>query len=458
MTSELTRRALFRDITLGAGATLLGPILGQLAAHAAGTPAAVRKRVVFCLQTNGMNPAHVCPDGWNLEKNGQPPANADTVEVSLLGKALHKALDPLAPFRDRLTLVRGLSGRVALGDHSCNHGALGAYPGNKGPLAQTVDSAVADALPGVFRHVAVGYAGGPDPMNYAYSASGPGTPVPIVTSPDLAYKSLFGSVAAGAARQQFDRRSDLLGFMADDVKRSRAALAGEEREKFDRYLRAFEALRDRQRELVAMEAELKKHAPTLGAKPTASEASLILEAQYDIAGAALVAGLTNVVTLTSGGGNQRFGKFPEFGILDLHGVGHGAAYGRASSEDCFVELRQFHGKLIAGLAKKLADTPEGDGTMLDNTLIVYLSDSGEAHHPRLHEWPVVLIGDLGGRLKKPGRFVQLPGYQKANGHRTMANLWCTLLHAVGKPRDQFGVPDAGLKDFDQTGPVPDLLA
>ena len=120
---------------------------------------------------------------------------------------------------------------------------------------------------------------------------------------------------------------------------------------------------------------------------------------------------------------------------DLHGMGHGAAFGRASAEDCFVELRQFHVKLIAGLAARLAAQKEGDGTLLDRTLIVYLS----------------------GKLQAGGRYLQFPRYN-APQHKTMANLYCTLLHAAGAPRDKFGVPDPGLKGCDQTGPLPELLA
>jgi hypothetical protein len=93
---------------------------------------------------------------------------------------------------------------------------------------------------------------------------------------------------------------------------------------------------------------------------------------------------------------------------------------------------------------------EGDGTMLDNTIMVYLSDSGDGHHPQLREWPVVLLGDLGGKLKTRGRHLQFPAYE-TKAHRTMANLYCTLLHAVGKPTDKFGVPDLGLKDANSWG-------
>lgn len=404
MNTATTRREMLKSVALGAGATLLTPILGQLAAHAAGDEkAAIRKRIVFVMQSNGINPTHLLPSGLQPPKFG--PTNDTLEEVSLKERTLHTAIEPLAPFKDRLALVQGLSGRIALSDHSANLGALGCYSANRGAVAQTIDSALSEAFPGTFSHVAIGYGGSTDSMNYSYSAAGPGKIVPIICSPDLAFKSLFGSVAEGAGQKAFDRRTNLLDFMADDVKRSQASLVGDEKQKFDRYLEAFESLRDRQRELLAKADDLKKHAPKLGDKLTTSMSSLILEAQFEIAAAALLAGLTNVVTLISGGGGQRFGSFPEFGIPDLHHIGHGGSYDGKTYEQCFVELRQFHTKLIAALAKKLEGAKEGNGNMLDNTLIVYLSDSGDSHHPSLQEWPVVLIGNLGGKLKTEGRYL-----------------------------------------------------
>lgn len=460
MNTELTRRSILKNVALGAGATLLAPAIQQIAAHAAGdAKAAAPRRVVFVMQSNGMNPLHLVPQGMKRRPDGRNdrPTNDRLEEVSLAGKTLHPAIEPLTPYLDRMTIVQGLSGAIAKSDHSANHGALGACPANKGPMSQTIDSAMADALPGLFKHVAIGYGGSLEPMNYRLSASGPGKAVPIVTSPDLAYKALFGSVADGAGKQAFDRRSNLLDFMSDDVKRTRNALSGEDRQKLDRYVEAYETLSARQRELVAKGEQLKKHVPKLGEKQTTGVSSLILEAQFENATAALLAGLTNTVLLTSGGGGQQFGKFPEFGIPDLHGIGHGGSFNGKTSEECFVELRRFHTKQIAGLCSRLAAVPEGNGTMLDNTLIVYLSDSGEGHHPNLLEWPVVLIGNLGGRLKTAGRYLQLPSYGTAQ-HRTLANLYTTLLHAAGKPRDSFGVSDPKLKDLDQRGVVQELLA
>jgi hypothetical protein len=454
MSTHTTRRQILKVAGTGAGSVLLSPIIEQLAAQAAGEMV-TRKRVIFVMQSNGIHPPHLYPSGVERPKNGRP--TNDTLEtIELADRTLHSAIDPLTPFKDRMALLHGLSGRIAVSDHSANHGALGACPANKGPMSQTIDSAIGDALPGIFPHVAIGYGGSTEAMSYVYSASGPGKAVPIICSPDLAFKSLFGSVAEGSGRASFDRRTNLLDFMASDVKRLQGELVGDERQKLDRYLEAFESLHQRQKALVAKADELKKHAPKLGEKQTTSTSSLILEAQFEIAAAALIAGLTNVVTLISGGGGQRFGSFPEFGIPDLHHIGHGGSYGDKNYEQCFVELRRFHTKLIAGLAEKLQSIPEGNGTMLDNSVIVYLSDSGESHHPSLHEWPVLLLGNLGGKLKTNGRWYCFPQYG-AKEHRTMANLYCTLLHAVGKPRDKFGVPDVGLKDIDQTGPLSQLL-
>jgi hypothetical protein len=220
----------------------------------------------------------------------------------------------------------------------------------------------------------------------------------------------------------------------------------------------FESLRDRQSKIDAIKDDLKTHAPKLDDKFKKPTECNRLEAQFEIAAAALITGLSTVVTLASGGGGQQYIAFPELGIpVGGHHYGHGGGVEGKTYDQCFLEVRQYHTKLIAGLARKLDSVKEGDGTMLDNTLIVYLSDSGDGHHPNLTEWSVVMLGNLGGQLKTDGRYLQFPAYGTKN-HRTMANLYLTLLQAAGKPRDKFGVADPGLKDIDQTGQVAELLA
>ncbi|MCA9270914.1 MAG: hypothetical protein KDA41_20680, partial [Planctomycetales bacterium] len=116
----------------------------------------------------------------------------------------------------------------------------------------------------------------------------------------------------------------------------------------------------------------------------------------------------------------------------------------------------FHMELIARLATRLTGVPEGDGTMLDNTVIVYLSDAAEGHHSRCWEWPIVMLHGAGAAMQAGGHYLCYPKYG-APGHRTTANFFTTLLHAAGAPRDSFGMPDPELKHLDQTGPLAELL-
>jgi len=69
---------------------------------------------------------------------------------------------------------------------------------------------------------------------------------------------------------------------------------------------------------------------------------------------------------------------------------------------------------------------------------------------------MVVIGNMGGRLKS-GRYIDYPGYGLP-GHRTTANMYLTLLHLAGAPRETFGMADATLKDLNQHGPLDELLA
>jgi hypothetical protein len=110
------------------------------------------------------------------------------------------------------------------------------------------------------------------------------------------------------------------------------------------------------------------------------------------------------------------------------------------------------------MAKQLEDTPEGNGTMLDNTLIVYMSDAPDTHHSTGFEWPLVIVGNLKGKMKLGGKYVNYPGYGKA-GHRTVGCLYNSFLRSVGAKQETFGRidPDLDLQAM-QTGPLTELMA
>ena len=109
------------------------------------------------------------------------------------------------------------------------------------------------------------------------------------------------------------------------------------------------------------------------------------------------------------------------------------------------------------MAKKLRTIPEGDGAMLDNTTIVFMSCAGGLHHGGQRDWPFVLVGGKSSGLKS-GRYLQYPSYQN-DGHRTIANLYLSLMQSAGmKTEDSFGQPDASLKHLDVAGPLSELMA
>lgn len=457
------RRHVLKGMGLSAGATLLAPILARLEAQAAGK-VEHPKRFVFVVESNGVRPEQLAPSEIKRNPREQRTLNgpADLLDVSLADKSLPMSLEPIQKWKEKVTIVQGLSGRICGGGHSNNFGALGCFPTpgeSKKISGETIDGALAKAIPGIFPHLGLGISKRlENSVIYNISAIGPNKGLPTMVKPDQAYATLFGSVADGSAKQEFAAQNNLLDFLRDDVKRAQANLAGEEREQFGAYLETFETLRQRQSRLNEIEHTLREKGPTPTDKYTSAVETDRLDAQFDLGAAALICGLTNVLTLSSAAGIGDFDiTFKGLGLnIDKHSIGHGGSYEGKTWADLYNIIRRYHFDLIAGLMQKLEKVKEGNGTMLDNTVIVYLSDGAEGHHSRCWEWPMVVIGNLGGKLKT-GRYLDYPGYGQ-KGHRTTANLFVTLLQLAGAQRDSFGMADPGLKDFDQHGPLSELLA
>jgi hypothetical protein len=462
---NISRRTLFRGTTLGLGGLYLSPFIRQLDASSRGTikPA----RVLFFVQGNGVYPRDIQPEG--IERPKDP---SDIEDRPLSGHKLSMSTSPLAPWQDKMTMLHGLSNFVARGSHNSGFAALGCWPFGKKDYGETIDAALARNLPGIYNHIGVGVSNRGSSMAYNLTSVGKGKALPTILNPVQAHKQYFAAGAAGDARKAFDVDTNLLDFLADDVKRMKSRLDGSEKEKLDRYLHAFESMSDRQGKLASMADSIAKATPVIDPKlgqitETQTGPTGVfdrLEAQFDIAAGAFIAGLTNVATVSGGAGPDRIGLScmaeelgKGSGFIGSHGIGHGSSAGGMSSEECHARIRLKCLEKLAKFIKTLESVPEGDGTMLDNTLILYLSDSAEGHHPICKEWPFIIIGDLGGRLKLGNRYLRYPWYGNP-GHRTLANLYISLLHAVGEKVDTFGVPDLQLKDLDQTGPLAEIMA
>lgn len=459
---HMNRREALKGLSLGAGGVLLSPILQQIQAQASGV-AKHRQRFVFVLEGNGLNWPQITPA---TIQRGKEKDRTNLIDIPITEHELPTALQPIKSFQDRLTVVNGLSGKIAGGGHSNDFGALGCYKcgggvGNSGsPAGETIDVALGKKLGGVFTHVGLGMTG-KNEQNIIYNCSAwaKGKPMPTTCQPAAAYANLFGSVAGGDAKAEFQAKTNVLDFLLDDVRKLSHQVAGSERDKLNAHLEAYEAMRDRQSRLNEIENTLREKAPVVSDKYTSEVETDRLDAQFDIGTAALIGGLTNALTISSGAGNPYFGvKFTGLGIdFGKHGIGHGGSYNGMTWEEMAIKIRGFHFELIARMMKKLDAVTEGEGTMLDNTTIVYLSDAAEGHHSRCWEWPFVLFPAKNSGMKG-GRYVEYP-YWGIDGHREIGNLYTTFLHVVGEHRDYFGIHDPMLKGrATGNGPLEALLA
>lgn len=463
-----TRRRFISNLSLGAGLPVLGPILSQLecqAAAAGGAAIDLPKRFVFVAVSSGIMPEEVAPPAL-ASASPDKYLNAPLAEQKLLPD-----MEPLEPLKNYLSIIQGVSGKMCAGGHTSNYGALGVWraPGEKGappPKRATVDSMLSTMYPAAINHLATGLTGGwgtrvsegvvyPD-----ISAAGPQKTIPFQASPDIVFEQLFGTVASNDrySAQKLASKRNLLDFMKDDVRNTQKALPSEEKAKLDHYLDALEGLQDQDVKIAALRESLEKHVPEFMDKYIAEEPELRQEAHFELIAAALISGITNVATMKI---DNSATIYRGLGIFEksVHGIGHNESSNGKTGLECRAIVRQHHFEILAQLANKLKAVPEGDGNMLDNTMIVYISPAGDRHHGKMDSWPMVILGGCGGRMKLPGRYLQFPGYGQT-GHKTIGNWWTSVLNAFGNPIEHYGDFDPGLMKggFDQEGPIPEIIA
>lgn len=474
---RLTRRGLLAGFGFGAGAMMFDPFFRR--AFAGGPDA---RRFVFVVEGNGLEPVNfITPDAlaaidasasqsiaalrWGYRYYGH------TSPIELPGDDLGAAisLDPLratdsrADLTEKAAVVLGLSSTITNGGHSTYFGALSSTRSTSSkPAGQTIDAWLAEQ-PGVraatpFDAVRVGMCSDGAILANATCAFAADRSAPVTLDPTLVYQNLFGFIPGSSGAISFARRSMQLDFAIDDVQLALKAFPGNSREraKLEAYLESLEIVRQRQDDLSAIAAGIdpkdpktlfpSPEDPTTNALYGTGDHLDILEAQFENVAAALLGGLTNVAVITSGTGgdfpyvdySRVLGDFSDItdgiGRHDLH---HASGSAQNSYADAIHAVSREHVRLIAELAWKLDAVAEGDGTMLDNTVIVYLSDNGEQHHSTASEWPCLLLGGSNLGLRTDGRSVVYPGVGQAN-NRQLSNLFNTLGYAAGEALDDFG--------------------
>ena len=260
---------------------------------------------------------------------------------------------------------------------------------------------------------------------------GESTPMPPELNPRLVFERLFGTAdfsldAETRARRSQYRRS-ILDFVRDDTQQLAGRLGSPDRRKLEEYL---SAVREIERRIQTAEKDNRTVRPAIE-KPAGVPITLpdYAKLMYDLQVVAFQADLTRVTTLMLGReGSMRV--YPEIGIPDPH---HPLTHHRNNPEwiEKVAQINCLHAELFAYFLKKLKSTPDGDGSLLDHSMIVYgsgLSDGNRHSHENL---PVLLAGRGDGSLK-PGRHIVYPS------GTPITNLYLTLLDRVGVHPEKIG--------------------
>ncbi|MEZ4404191.1 MAG: DUF1552 domain-containing protein [Kofleriaceae bacterium] len=470
---RISRRSLLRGGAAVAGGALVAPLVRQLRAAGPGAPS---PRVVIVIEGNCFYTRAVLSASAQAAINAQASTPLTTqmicdtayrhsapltVTANDLGTAA--SLDPLVAHGvdGKAAVVLGLSNKIAGGGHSSFQGGLACARGSDSRApAVTIDAVLAARL-GVgtpFDAIRVGEAGPGARLSYVTCAAGPGRPLAITTDPVDAYNRLFAAIVGGPADPRIQQQQRALEFAHADVTAALGTFGGSsaERAKLEAYLAAIESTQLRLTRLFGLAGAVSTPAGPTGTAgdPYASVDPFDrLGVQFDLVTAALLGGLTNVAVIASGPGGGlglNYGSVlatipgwaPNALGMDRHTLQHGI--GQPIHQQAILAVTRKHVDLIGRMARTLDDTADpAGGTMLDHTIIVYVSDNGEQHHSEAREWPILLVGGRALGLATDGRTVVFPRVGQA-GNRQLSNLWNTIGHATGDTSlDRFGQEGSG---------------
>jgi len=438
---KIDRRRMLQTMAGGALGTSLLSNVTRAAGQAVSTGGP--RRIIFFMQNQGFDPKTCIPDG--MKSSG-----------SLAKVTLPEPVKALEPYKERLHIINGLHGTHTSPSHSAFFGALGGYRGSDGvpPSGPTIDYELSKVLPQtLLPHLCIGMDSIENmktkPTIATLSASGAGQPIFMHSNPNHLYQMLYGGISTGDIRLQHEARSNVLNQIEKLAAAKGRSLPATERQRYGQYVQGFEhvnGLRDR---LGTVADHLRKFAPVVDERYTNPEFETDWhDVLLDLGISALTSGITNTLTIGSGRG-QIFGAWKGLGVEQQgHNLGHMAQ----PDNPIWIKIRQYNSRMLVRIMETLDSVPEGSGTMMDNTLIVYTSNNADKQHTNGANWPVMLLGNFNGAFKS-GCFTQLDGKRPINAFYT------TLLRAAGQNVDRFNMNEQLAKKFDaSTGPVKELLA
>ncbi|HZS05518.1 MAG TPA: DUF1552 domain-containing protein [Blastocatellia bacterium] len=431
MKKSLPRRAFLR----GMGVTMALPLLDAMTpALTAGAKPAVRLGFVYV-------PNGIIMDKWRPAAEGADFQFAPTMK-------------PLEPFRERLLVLSGLAqvqGR-ALGDGAGDHARAGAtfltgiHPKKSEVSIQcgiSADQIAAKEL-GKYTQLAsleLGIesnqlAGGCDSgYSCAYTNTvswrGATTPMPVENNPRAIFERLFGdgdSTDAAARLALLNKQRSLLDYVTGSLNRLGSTLGPGDRAKLNEYT---EAIRDIERRIQKAEQQNASVKLPVMERPTAvpEEFEDHVRMVVDLEVLAFQTDLTRVVSLMMAreGSNR---PYRSIGIADGH---HNLTHHQNDAEKIakVTKINEVHARMFAYLLERLWATPDGDGNLLDHSMILYGSSISDGNLHTHHDLPIVLAGGGAGQVKGNRHLV----YPKDT---PLNNLLLSMLDKAGVPAEKFG--------------------
>ena len=357
-------------------------------------------------------------------------------------------VQPLEPFRSQVNIINNLSraGGRSVTDHAVSSAGWLSGAVAKQTEAEdievgiSIDQVLAGAigqetpLPSIELATEdfTGYVGGCVPgYSCAYmnsiSWASETSPLPMETNPRAAFERLFGRPGTSAERRQriLEDRS-ILDSVISEARALERRVGPADRARISDYL---DDVREIERRIQRTEAANASSVTTLDAPlgvPESFEDHAAL--MFDLLAASYQADITRVFTfMMAREASQR--TFPVLGVAQpFHDVSHHG--GRQEAIETHARVGAHFTGLFAAFVKKLSLTPDGDGSLLDHSLIFYgggMSD-GQAHSP--YPLPLASVGGAAGKVKG-NRHIVAPEWSP------VANLWLEVAHLFGRPLDRF---------------------
>ena len=431
-----------RTFLRGVGATLALPLLdGMTAAFAAPAQSATRFSTVYV-------PSGIMMDKWTPATEG---ANFELTPI----------LEPLAPFRDRMLVLTGLDHKMAdpfpgEGDVAPHDRAGGAYltgthPLREGKVDVSVDQVIAQEfgkhtqLSSLELNLDSGEVLGQCQMGwtcaYVHTLSwrSPTTPLPTESQPRAVFERLFGdsnSTDPKERRARMEKQHSILDSAREAANKLMGEIGASDRAKLAEYL---DAVRDVERRIQTAEEQSGRELPKLD-RPVGIPARVDEHAKLmiDLQVLAYQSDLTRVITFMFGR-EQADRTYREIGIPDAH---HPLTHHQNDPTKIakVIRINTFHVELFAYFLNRLQSTPDGDGSLLDRTMLLYgsgISDGNSHLHGNL---PALLFAG-GSNPIKGGRHLRYPK------DTPMANLFVAMLDRLGMPQESFGDSTGKLELF-----------